>query len=68
MKEGTDILDQKICFYSCKTKSRKWTTIAFLYFLDTCRINAASVLAMNEHLKPRKNNLLKLALVLFWNY
>ena len=25
--------------------------------LDTCRINAASVLAMNKHTEPRKQNL-----------
>ena len=37
-KGGTDIVDQKISFYSCKTKSRKWTTIAFSYLLDTCRM------------------------------
>ena len=55
-KGGTDIVDQKISFYSCKTKSRKWTTIAFSYLLDTCRINAASVLAMNKHTEPRKQN------------
>ena len=56
-KGGTDIVDQKINFYSSKTKSRKWTTIAFSYLLDICRINAASVLAMNKHAEPRKQNL-----------
>ena len=47
----------KITFYSSKTKSQKWTTIAFSYLLDICRINAASVLAMNKHAEPRKQNL-----------
>ena len=56
-KGGADIVDQKITFYLSKTKSRKWTTIAFSYLLDICRINAASVLAMNEHTEPRKHNL-----------
>ena len=50
-------LDQKITFYSSKTKSRKWTTIAFSYLLDICRINEASALAMNKHTEPRKQNL-----------
>ena len=50
------MVDQKISFYLCKTKSRKWITIAFLYLLNTCRINAASVLAMSEHTEPRKQN------------
>ena len=57
MKGGTNIVDQKISFYSCKTKSRKCTTIVFSYLLDTCYINAASVLAMNEHTEQRKYNL-----------
>ena len=61
MKEGTDIADQK---YSSKTKSRKWTTIVFSYLVDICPINAASVLAMNNHAEPRKQICLKLALVL----
>ena len=56
-KGGTDIVDQKITFYLCKTKSRKWTTIAFSYLLDICHINTASVLAMNKHTEPRKQNL-----------
>ena len=47
----------KITFYSSKTKSRKCTTIAFSYLLDICCINAASVLAMNKHAEPRKQNL-----------
>ena len=47
----------KITFYSCKIKSRKWTTIAFSYLLDICRINATSVLAMNKHTEPPKQNL-----------
>ena len=54
MKGSTDIVDQKITFYSSKTKSRKWTTIAFSYLLDICRIIAASVLAMNKYMEPRK--------------
>ena len=66
-KEGKDIVDQKISFNSQKTKSRKWTTIAFLYLLDTCPIDAASVLAM-INTRSRANRIcLKLALVLYWN-
>ena len=50
---------KKINFNLYKTKPRKWTTIAFLYLLDICRINAASILAINEHTKQRKRNLFK---------
>ena len=56
-KGGRDIVDQKIAFYLSKIKSRKWTTIAFLYLFDICCINSASVLAMNKHKEPRKQNL-----------
>ena len=57
--KGTDIADQQITFYLCKTKSQKLTTIAFSYLLDICRINAASVLAINKHAEPCKQNLFK---------
>ena len=57
MKGGTDIVDQKITFYSSKTKSRKWTTIAFSYWLDICRINAANILAINKHKELLKQKL-----------
>ena len=59
MKGITDIVDQKITFYSSKIKSRKCTIIAFLYLLDICRVNTASVLAMNKHTESRKQNLFK---------
>ena len=54
----------KITFYSSKTKSRKWTTIAFSYLLDICRINAASVLAMNKHAERRKQAVLECNIML----
>ena len=47
----------KISFYSSKTKSQKWATIPFSYLLDICRINAASVSAINKHAELRKQNL-----------
>ena len=34
-KGGMDIVDQKFGNYTVKTKSRKWTTVAFSYLLDT---------------------------------
>ena len=55
--KGTDIADQQITFYLCKTKFQKLTTIAFSYLLGICRINAASVLAINKYAEPRKQNL-----------
>ena len=55
-KGGTDIVDQKISFYSCKPKSRKWTIVAFSYLMDTCRVNASTIMALNNGIDPRKLN------------
>ena len=46
-KGGTDIVDQRMSFYSCKPKSRKWTIVAFSYLLDTCRVTASTIMALN---------------------
>ena len=64
MKKGVGIVDQKITFYLSKTKSRKWTTMAFWYLVDICRINAASVLAMNKHTELHKQNLFEVGFCL----
>lgn len=55
-KGGTDIIDQRIVFYSCKTKSSRWTMTAFAYVLDTCRVNSSTVLSKNNGRDPRKDN------------
>ena len=52
-KSGTDIIDQKMGFYSCKSKSKRWTMNAFSYILDTCRVNASTIYATNNDLQPR---------------
>ena len=46
-KGGTEIVDQRMSFYSCKQKSRKWTIVAFSYLLNTCRVNASTIMALN---------------------
>ena len=33
-KGGTDIIDQKMGYYTAKTMSRRWTMVAFAYLLD----------------------------------
>ena len=40
--------------YSCHTKSRRWTMAAFSYVLDTCRVNASTVFALNKDQDPQK--------------
>ena len=52
-KGGTDIIDQRMGFYSCKSESKRWTMSAFSYVLDTCRVNASTLYAMNNDLQPR---------------
>ncbi|KAF0287262.1 PiggyBac transposable element-derived protein 2 [Amphibalanus amphitrite] len=52
-KGGTDIVDQRMGSYTCKTKSRKWTMAALAYILDTCRVNAGTVMSLNAGQKPR---------------
>ena len=69
-KSGTVIIDQRMEFYSCKPKSPKWTITALTYVLDTCRVNASTVLAVNVGCSPRAQDLfpfgckLEMALIL----
>ena len=58
-KGGTDIVDQKMLFYSCKTKSRKWTLVAFVYLLDTIQVNSAILYALNRNMDPKKQSSFK---------
>ncbi len=37
-------------------KSNKWTVVALSFVLDTCRINASTIVAMNDNKDPRKVN------------
>ena len=46
-KGGTDQMDQRIGSYSTKTKSPKWTRVAFAYILDTARVNASTVFSLS---------------------
>jgi len=52
-KGGTDIVDQRIGYYTAKAKSRRWTMTSFAYVLDTCRVNASTILALNNAKDPR---------------
>ena len=51
-KGGTDIIDQRMGFYSTKTKSRRWTMTGFSYVLDMARVNASTIFAMNKGVDP----------------
>ena len=43
-------------FYSSKAKSRCWITTAFACVLDTCRVNASTVIALNQSIEPCNTN------------
>ena len=47
-----DVMDQRMATFSCTTKSNRWTIVAFAYILDVCRVNAATVSAMNRGSNP----------------
>ncbi|XP_041464562.1 piggyBac transposable element-derived protein 1-like [Lytechinus variegatus] len=53
-KGGTDIVDQRAMNYTCKPKSNRWTIVAISFLLDTCRVNASTILALNQRNDPRK--------------
>ena len=55
-KGGTDVMDRRIGSYTCKAKSNRWTLTAFAYMLDVCRVNASTVLALNENANPRNQD------------
>ena len=51
-KGGTDIVDQRMGFYSSKVKSRRWSIVGFSYILDTARVNAGTLFALNQNKNP----------------
>ena len=53
-KGGTDICDQRKDSYTSNTKSRRWTKKILCYMLDETRVNAQTVLALNQNKDPRK--------------
>ena len=63
-KGETDIVNQIMSFYSCEPKSRKWIIVAFSYLLDTCRVNASTIMAVNTSDKELKSFNFGLDLVL----
>ena len=55
-KGGIDIIDSRMNFYSSKAKSRRCTMTAFAYVLDPCRVNASTVIALNQSIEPHDKN------------
>ena len=55
-KGGTDIVDQRMGFYTCKFKARRWSMTALSYIIDTARVNSSTLFAMNKKQDPLKVN------------
>ena len=55
-KGGTDVVDQRIGFYTCKAKSRRWTMTAFFYILDTIRVNSQTIHSMLKGKKVKRDD------------
>lgn len=53
-KSGTDIVDQKMGFYTCKVWSRKWSMVTFSYMVDMARVNSSTLFALNLNKDPLK--------------
>ena len=53
-KGWTDIIDQKMGYYTVTTKSPRWTMVDFPYLLNTIRVNASTALAVNKKVDPKK--------------
>ena len=51
---GTDIIDQRVQYYTCKVKSNRWTIAAFSYILDNSLINGSTILVLNKKDDPQK--------------
>ena len=47
-KGGTDIIDQRMGFYTCKPKSKKWTITAFTYVIDMASVNSSTTFALQK--------------------
>ena len=55
-KGDTDIVDQRMGFYTCKFKARRWSMFAFAYIIDMARVNSPTLYAMNQKKDPLKMN------------
>ena len=53
---GTDIIDQRMGFYTCKPKSRKSTITAFSYVIDMVRVNSFATFALQKKYDPCKQD------------
>ena len=58
-KGGTDVMDQRMGTYTTNSMSPRWIMTSFSYVLDTIRVNAQTILALNTGINPRDGNSFK---------
>ena len=55
-KGGTDIIDQRLGFYTCKPKSRKLTITVFSFVIDMARVNLSTTFGIQKKYDPCKQD------------
>ena len=53
-KGGTDIIHQRMAFYTCKPKSRTWTTTVLSCIIDMVRVNSSTTFVLQKKYDPCK--------------
>ena len=48
-------MDQRMGRYTTKARSNKWTRVIFSYILDTPRVNAQTISALNRGWEPKSS-------------
>ena len=55
-KGGTDIIDQRMGFYTCKLKSRERTITVSSFVIDMTRLNSSTIFALQKKYNPCKQD------------
>ena len=61
-KGGTNIVDQRMGFYICKFRSRKWSMVAFSYIVNKACMNSSTLFALNGIKDPLKQSSFEFAM------
>ena len=64
-KGGTNIVDQRMGFYICKFKSRKWSMVAFSYIVNKACMNSSALFALNGNKDPWKQSSSEFGMALY---
>ena len=67
-KVGTDIIKQRMGFYTCKPKFRKWTMTVFRYVIDIVRVNSSVTFALQKKYHPYKQDSFQYCYTLLYQF